>query len=703
MQDPDSGLPQAPGFDISVNYQLTDDSAVVASDLSGTSTATLNFAPTDTYVEFNINILDDSLIEGEEIFNIILSSPVPSEFVTGIAKQITIKDNDFSTSVVRSVPASIYVSTIGSDTNDGLSIGSAVASLSSALSLAIPGDVIRLAPGVYTSEKPLILTCGNITIMGADPKLGAATVIDLAGFTSTYIADSDTTTLKALNITNISFINGNNVRGLGAVFNFSHGTELNINNCVFKHNYALQGGAIAVMGYDSILNLEGSVFDDNTATDANNNLGGALYLQTTNQKHKIVNTIFKNNSASHGGAIYSSDSVAEINGCKFFKNMATVDGGAIALSAHVDTFEVNASIFIKNNADHSGGAVASKAFAKFINCNFVANTAAVDGGAIYFADEGDCDVRNSILYDNAANRLANDLSINSSLTVVPVINVINNILSVGLGVKFVDSSNSVIDPLFKELDTVNNIYDLRLQDTSTAIGMADAYHSLRSFNGALRVSPADIGAYESNLPVVEFDIPVGSAPEDYVMISPVEVQGAGSLLNQLESQLGPYGDLTAYRLFQWDPLTQQYLEGPAIPGMTNNEAMGAQALWLISREPIKLHFTGEAPNGYTSVVKTLSSGWNMLGIPFTDGNMKAGDIIKVQNSHGVYVSFDSTQANPDKNGEYNDTIANDALYSWDENIKQYVDIKFENLKPGQGIWLYNVTSKDVVVLFSTGD
>ncbi|MGX8694222.1 MAG: hypothetical protein ACSW71_04870, partial [Methanobrevibacter sp.] len=73
------------------------------------------------------------------------------------------------------------------------------------------------------------------------------------------------------------------------------------------------------------LNISKSAFNANTARGD----GGAIYNNRADTH--ILKSVFKSNSAEHGGAIHDFDSEITIGESQFTSNAANICGGAISL------------------------------------------------------------------------------------------------------------------------------------------------------------------------------------------------------------------------------------------------------------------------------------------------------------------------------------------------------------------------------------
>ncbi len=139
--------------------------------------------------------------------------------------------------------------------------------------------------------------------------------------------------------------------GIGG-FNF----DLLVENSVFQENNANSGGAIF---YDSNVNevllIEDSVFEGNTCIER-----GCAFLMRDAGQASFKNTRLAGNTAigragSHAGAIFI-DTVRDtaFNGCDFEANLANGEGGAILIG--MATVDIVNSTFVDNIAN-SGDAI----------------------------------------------------------------------------------------------------------------------------------------------------------------------------------------------------------------------------------------------------------------------------------------------------------------------------------------------------------
>lgn len=197
---------------------------------------------------------------------------------------------------------------------------------------------------------------------------------------------------------------GNTGRSGGAIFNT--GPSLTITDSIFRlnsvtgdGNYSL-GGAIYNTG---TLVIRGSTFEDNAGSG--NVYGGAIY-QTGGPSTTITNTLFTNNTVNYwGGAIYAASQALSLTNVTFTRNNASY-GGAVYTTKRCTTINVVNSNFTENRASGLGGAIyiPSNETNKIIvnNTGFYRNTATLEGGAILLM-RGELTVIDSEFIDNQAS------------------------------------------------------------------------------------------------------------------------------------------------------------------------------------------------------------------------------------------------------------------------------------------------------------
>ena len=295
--------------------------------------------------------------------------------------------------VAKQAAADIWVATTGSDDNDG-GQANPVATIAKAIELAGEGYTIHIADGNYVNDKTLSIS-KSLTLEGS-----ANTVID-GNASKIMEVTADATVV----LTNLSFTNGNNAL-VGAISNegkltisnsnfysnkaignsgtiITNKNKLNINNSKFYQNSAARG--VVNNQNDAVLVIDNSEFYNNNMTSFSNSYG---IVYTTSSNATISNTVFKNNAAKWGGAIYATKSsdatigIVNIINSTFESNSANIgQGGALFVSG--GECIIKESMFINNKANpgkFNGG----------------------QGGAIYTSLNGNVSVTDSVFKNNQA-------------------------------------------------------------------------------------------------------------------------------------------------------------------------------------------------------------------------------------------------------------------------------------------------------------
>ena len=314
----------------------------------------------------------------------------------------------------------IYVDDDAAGANDGLSWTDPFNYLQDALLMALAGDEIRVAQGIYTPTQ--------------DPFDREATfdlrdgVSIIGGYAGRAGMRPDSRHIKAFATILSGDIDHNDD---GTDPNSKTGNSRHVVTCVGRVNEAVLDGFTITSGYawPSRGHQRGAteggglychydcVFADNYASG-----GGAVALTDnfglTNEdaardgRYRPVFTrcIFADNNARNGGAIYNGrERHPEFTNCLFEDNVVKYDGGAI-YSNRSSGLNLNYCVFRRNAADRRGGAIDAYLGSemRIVNCLFVANTAGDSGGAISCPDSnngnGDSvlDLLNCTFYGNTS-------------------------------------------------------------------------------------------------------------------------------------------------------------------------------------------------------------------------------------------------------------------------------------------------------------
>ncbi|QMW05783.1 choice-of-anchor Q domain-containing protein [Spirosoma foliorum] len=207
-----------------------------------------------------------------------------------------------------------------------------------------------------------------------------------------------------LTITGSTF-RDNTISNYGCIYNVSGATvQLEMTDCVVQNNTSGAAAGIFHFTAGSIV-LTRCQFVGNSVTDDD---GGAIYF-ASGASLVAHDCSFTGNSASgDGGAIYLGGSgsqalTLDLTGCVFSGNRSGgYEGGAVFVdNLNASPTLINTS-FVSNTATNgrAGALGLNTNSTRLINCSFIDNRAAVQGGAIYA--EGNLLVTNSSFQGNQA-------------------------------------------------------------------------------------------------------------------------------------------------------------------------------------------------------------------------------------------------------------------------------------------------------------
>ena len=152
------------------------------------------------------------------------------------------------------------------------------------------------------------------------------------------------------------------------IMNIWGNIEILIDNLSFINGNADQGAAVhSINGQLTIVN---SIFNNNTAL----NNGAAIFSE--GEELIIKRTLFKNNVSNQGsgGGIHAS--TVQIDSCDFIANVAGSDGGAVFIAN--DRSDITRSVFSGNISQSRGGSIFCDAGANIYNNTIVFSSAPTD-------------------------------------------------------------------------------------------------------------------------------------------------------------------------------------------------------------------------------------------------------------------------------------------------------------------------------------
>ena len=239
------------------------------------------------------------------------------------------------------------------------------------------------------------------------------------GFNNTFsdnYAEYAGAALAWINATSISidtyyFYNNHVGYSGGAIYVGEGSKNALIKNCVFDNNWVENdadghGGAIEWYSEKGI--VYNSIFTNNRAYD-----GGAIYVGSKSGEINITNSTFRYNHAiTTGGAVSINASAVTVNASNFYYNDA-VRGGALFVGGNGTSNYIYSSVFEGNKAigelnttsgqskmNGLGGAIDWVASSGYIyNSNFTSNCADY-GGGIYFGGKSNESVIDNCLFEN---------------------------------------------------------------------------------------------------------------------------------------------------------------------------------------------------------------------------------------------------------------------------------------------------------------
>jgi fibronectin type 3 domain-containing protein len=220
------------------------------------------------------------------------------------------------------------------------------------------GDTILVRPGTYTGDNNRELnfqqtdqfggmtdTPRNLVLMGE--KGADSTIIDLSGFgfTSRRFLDVTSGEGPGTKLIGLTIINGE--MGSNEALITVSGSQLTIEDCVFRNNVKTSNvGPIVISGDNSsLITIDRTLFSDNESTGE---AVGVIYAVNLD----VRNSIFYNNTARGAAAIYWNvppGSKMVIVNCAFLYNNTTDFGSTIYIQ-DLTTYSIYNSIFWGNTS-----------------------------------------------------------------------------------------------------------------------------------------------------------------------------------------------------------------------------------------------------------------------------------------------------------------------------------------------------------------
>ncbi len=292
-----------------------------------------------------------------------------------------------------------YVTTSGSDSNDGKSWATAFADVQKAIDAAAevatddsPSEV-WIATGTYKHGSAMTMK-NNVEIYGGfagtetskeERTSGNETILDGEGkyriFYNNYIDVEPLTNSSKLD--SITIQNGYRYEHSGAgMYNYYSSPE--ITNCIFTHNIVQKANGGGIYNCNSSPIVKDCIFSEN-----------------------IANTNSSDNGIRYGGGMYNEDfSNPIITNCTFLKNEAGALGGGICNRNSSNPILMNCT-FLENNSSNGGGIYNFTSNPVLTNCNFSKNVSSLSGGGVYNSSSSpkftNCEFSDNMVLGKAGN------------------------------------------------------------------------------------------------------------------------------------------------------------------------------------------------------------------------------------------------------------------------------------------------------------
>jgi len=265
-------------------------------------------------------------------------------------------------------PLIIYVDADANGLNDGSSWADAYNGIQDALAIALPGDEIWVAQGIYRPAGPSSARTATFQL-----KNGVVIKGDYAGFDE---SEPNVRDIQKYETVLSGDLNGNNV--LVANLEDLLDEPTRAENCYH-----------VVTGSGTDLT---AVFDGFTITGGNANgiawpnaIGGGM--RNSFGSPTVLNCTFRGNSAKCGGGMTNYWSSPTLTNCTIFANLASGPGGGMYNAIKNPT--VVACIFNGNSSGGYGGGMCNATSSPILtNCAFTNNSAENGGGVYNCEDKG---------------------------------------------------------------------------------------------------------------------------------------------------------------------------------------------------------------------------------------------------------------------------------------------------------------------------
>ena len=260
------------------------------------------------------------------------------------------------------------------------------------------GATINIGSDTYTTDGNHIRITGKTLTIQGSSNANRATLNGNNNNRAFFVDDGATLTLRYINFVNAADPNYNAISSSGTLI---------VENCTFTGSKGDSGASIYLHDSASGSRIINTRFIDNKADNTGLNAyaaGGAICVNGANNV-EIRNCYFSGNTAlnSGGAIVIRNDAVnARIINCEFVNNRAP-NSGAIYVQNAAGTI-ISGCTFTSNVATTGpGGAIYSISPVSIVSCTFNRNSAKNNGGAIYTSGSGISTITSSRFTNNTAN------------------------------------------------------------------------------------------------------------------------------------------------------------------------------------------------------------------------------------------------------------------------------------------------------------
>ncbi len=311
--------------------------------------------------------------------------------------------------------ATRYVDIGATGANDGSTWTDAYTNLQTALGASGSGDALWVAQGVYTPGSARSSTFQLITGVsiygGFTNGMDSLEARDWTAFPtilSGEIGDSGTVTDNVTRVVTaagqavldgLTIADGYNTTGGGAGLYAANTQNVQVRNSLFVNNAAKHGGAVYVYNGAEVF-LTNTTFRGNQAQATSS--GGAIYLLSATSTVVVDRCVFvENTSTGSGGAAFISGGMGVFRDSVFTANHNAVgDGGAVAGSAAKLTVE--SCVLSGNRSEGRGGGIYATGGTLSASRNFVlGQLSRTGGGGIYVINATSASIVNGLIAGNA--------------------------------------------------------------------------------------------------------------------------------------------------------------------------------------------------------------------------------------------------------------------------------------------------------------